>query len=309
MFLLKRGAGVTLSVVVATRDRPQLLDDCLLSLRNALSADDELIVVDSASISASTAAVATARGARLVRCSKPGTSLARNTGWRAARGVWVAFVDDDVRVDAQWARALRVAAAERPQTAFLTGRLRLHRPTERPVAVFDAERAVSIDRYTVADVGHGANFAVRRDALEAVGGFDESLGPGARWHAGEDLELIDRLVVAGFEGRYEPAVCGYHEQWRTLRDLYSLEWSYGLGQGARLALLWRLDRNRCWAAAKKTTFESGVVELCQSILRRWKRNALRALIRLAGTAVGFAGMTISRMGLPRSSSSELRRSA
>ena len=167
------------------------------------------------------------------------------------------------------------------------------------MAVFDDENAAAIDRNSVDDVGHGANFAARRDALEAVGGYDESLGPGARWQAGEDLELIDRLIAAGFGGRYEPTVSGYHVQWRTPRDLFGLEWRYGLGQGARLALLRKLDRERSRAVAKRATIDSGVIELLRSTVRGWERIALRALIRLAGTAVGFVGMTVSQAGRRR----------
>lgn len=287
---------MTLSVVVATRDRPQFLEDCLQSLGNAMSPDDELIVVDSASTSNSTRDVAEARNARLIRCSRPGTSLARNVGWRAASGRWVAFVDDDVRVDSNWAKALHTAAEEAPHLSFLTGRLRLAHEADRPVAVFDEDCPIRIDRNTVDDVGHGANFAARRDALEAVGGYHELLGPGARWRAGEDLALIDRLIAAGFEGRYEPSVSAYHVQWRSPRDLFGLEWRYGLGQGARLVLLRELDRDRFRGVAKKTTFDSGVVELYRSIVRGWKRNTLRALIRLTGTAVGYVGMAASQLG-------------
>lgn len=292
-------APVTLSVVVATRDRPQFLDDCLRSLCEALGPEDELIVVDSASKSTSTEEIARARGIRVIRASSPGTSLARNTGWRAARGTWVAFIDDDVRVDPQWADALHRAAGLGAGVSFLTGRLRLQHPTERPVAVFDEDDTMVIDRRTVEDAGHGANFAARREVLEAVGGYNESLGPGARWKAGEDLELIDRLVVAGLEGRYDPTVSAYHVQWRSQKDLLGLEWKYGLGQGARLALLRRLDRDRCRAVARRTTVDSGVVELYSSVLRGWERIAMRALIRLAGTAIGFVGMSLSRSGARR----------
>lgn len=282
--------------MVATRDRPQFLDGCLVSLCDALTPEDELIVVDSASTSTSTASAARARGARVIRCSKPGTSLARNTGWRAARGTWVAFVDDDVRVDPQWAEALHAAIDRTPESSFLTGRLWLTHTTERAVAVFDEDEVIPIDRYRVDEIGHGANFAARRDALEIVGGYNESLGPGARWRAAEDLELIDRLIAAGFCGQYEPSVSGHHVQWRSQGDLLGLEWRYGLGQGARLALLWKLDRQRCRAVAKRTTVESGVVELYRSIARGWKRNSMRALIRLAGTAVGFLGMAVTSFG-------------
>lgn len=287
---------MSLSVVVATRDRPQILDGCLLSLGKAMSPNDELIVVDSASCSDSTRDVAVARNARVIRCSRPGTSVARNAGWRVASGKWVAFVDDDVRVDPDWAAALHAAADGDPRLAFLTGRLRLPHNTDRPVAVFDEDNPIPIDRHTVGDVGHGANFAARRDALEAVGGYDEMLGPGARWRAGEDLALLDRLIAGGFDGRYEPAVSAYHVQWRSPKDLFGLEWRYGLGQGARLALLRELDRERFRAVAKRTTFDSGVVELYRCIVRRWKKNAVRALVRLVGTAVGYVGMTAGQLG-------------
>jgi len=297
---------VTLSVVVATRDRPDFLDECLASLRMALTPDDELIVVDSASKTMSTSAVAKAHGARVIRCSTPGTSVARNAGWRAARGNWVAFVDDDVRVDPGWSNALHAAVSTSPDLSFLTGRLRLPYQAERPVAVFDDANPIRIDRDTVEDVGHGANFAARRDALDAVGGYDESLGPGARWQAGEDLELIDRLIATGLNGRYEPGVSGYHVQWRTSRDLFSLEWRYGLGQGARLALLWQLDRKRCRAIAKRTTWDSGVIELYRSAVRGWERIAVRALIRLAGTSVGFVGMAAGQLRRAGSSEGQIR---
>lgn len=286
---------MTLSVVVATRDRPQMLEGCLLSLGNSMGPEDELIVVDSASRSTSTQVIAEARNARVIRCSNPGTSLARNVGWRAARGSWIAFVDDDVRVDPHWATALHAVAEQAPHLSFLTGRLRLSRPTDRPVAVFDEDRVIPIDHSTVDDVGHGANFAARRDALEAVGGYHERLGPGARWRAGEDLALIDRLIAGGFNGRYEPSVSAYHVQWRSSKDLFGLEWRYGLGQGARLVLLRELDRDRFRAVAKKTTLDSGVLELYHSIERGWKRSTLRALLRLAGTAVGYVGMAASRL--------------
>jgi GT2 family glycosyltransferase len=238
----------------------------------------------------------------LVRCSVPGASLARNVGWRRSTSDWIAFVDDDVRVDPQWAESLRHGIIAHPEIAFITGRLRLDEAdaeTDRPVAVFDDPQARTIHPGTFEDVGHGANLAVRRDALEAVGGYDETLGPGTVWTAGEDLELLDRLLAAGFTGRYEPAASARHLQWRSRKELYPLEWRYGVGQGARLALLWRLDRVRFRAIAKRTTWDLGVVELVVSIRRGWERVAVRAFLRLAGTFVGGVGVVLTRVILPR----------
>jgi glycosyltransferase involved in cell wall biosynthesis len=290
-----------LSVVVATRDRPALLGGCLDALRQSVGPDDEIVVVDSASTTPGNTEIADAHGARLIRSSVPGASLARNVGWRTSTFDWIAFVDDDVRVDPQWADSLRSGVIAHPEVAFVLGRLRLDQAdvdTDRPVAVYDDPQARTIHSGTCEDVGHGANLAIRRDALEAVGGYDETLGPGTLWTAGEDLELLDRLLAAGFIGRYEPAASARHLQWRSRRDLYPLEWRYGMGQGARLALLWRLDRVRFRAVAKRTTWDLGVVELVASLRRGWERVAMRALLRLAGTLVGAVGVALTRLIRP-----------
>jgi glycosyltransferase involved in cell wall biosynthesis len=274
-----------------------MLADCLGALLVSLAPLDELVVVDSCSRTGATAAVAERRGARLLRCDTPGASLARNTGWRAARHDDVAFVDDDVRVSAPWANALRAALGSHPEAAFVTGRLGLGSsptPVERPVAVFDRAEPAVIDRAVGCDIGHGANMAVRRAALSAVGGFDEAFGPGARWPAAEDLDLLDRLLGAGFVGRYEPSVEATHAQWRTRRDLVRLEWSYGTGQGARLARLWSGDRSRARLVTPPVVWDDGVKDLATCVRRGYEFGALLAGARLAATVRGALGYRAAR---------------
>ena len=65
-----------ISVVVPTRDRAEHLTACLEALRRELRPGDELVVVDSAS--------ATPAEQATLRAPRPGASLARNLGWRAA---------------------------------------------------------------------------------------------------------------------------------------------------------------------------------------------------------------------------------
>ena len=299
------------SVVVATRDRPALLDSCLTSLCESAGPDDEIIVVNSGPANPHVAALAKAHGVRLIQCTSPGASRARNVGWRAASHELIAFIDDDVRVESGWTDALRGTFCNHPETAFVTGRLGLSEhdeAAERPVAFFDEADPMIIDAGVVETVGHGANLAVRRQALQEVGGYNESLGPGARWTAAEDLELLDRLLAAGFEGRYEPTAAACHVQWRTVNDLWILEWRYGVGQGARLALLWKLDRARCLAVAKSTTWDWGVVELVVALWRGWEKVAARALLRLAGTFVGAVGIAFTRLLSPRPKMALERRS-
>jgi GT2 family glycosyltransferase len=288
--------GHPLTVVVATRDRPDHLDACLTALAASVGPDDQIVVVDSASSSAEPARVAHNHGVRLVRQERAGASRARNAGWRAARTEVVAFVDDDVRVDASWADALRNSFSVHPGTSFLTGRLSLSADdlgTERPVAFLDRAESCAIDVDTVDDLGHGANLAVRRTALEVVGGYDERLGPGTPWPAAEDLELIDRLVLAGYLGRYEPTAVARHVQWRRRRHWPGLEWRYGLGQGARLARLRSAHRRRYRALSRSVWKERGTVELAGCLRRREELGAVLVLCRLSGTALGQLTATVA----------------
>jgi glycosyltransferase involved in cell wall biosynthesis len=273
-----------LTVVVPTRDRPAHLAACLEALSLVVGDDDEVVVVDSASVAP--VAVA-AEGVRVIRLDEPGTSRARNAGWRSASHDVVAFVDDDVRVAPGWADAVRNAIVD-PSVAFVTGRLAPGGPAERLVAVKDDDAAAVLDASTAGTLGHAANLAVRRSALVAVGGFDERLGPGSRFRAAEDLDLFDRLLAAGFVGRYEPTASGVHDQWRDRRQLLALDWGYGIGAGARLAKLARADRSRLRGAMRDWIWRAGIRDgVVGAARQRHEFGVATAVARLAGTAVGF----------------------
>jgi GT2 family glycosyltransferase len=96
-----------------------------------------------------------------------------------------------------------------------------------------------------ADLGHGANLAVRRSALEAVGGWDEQIGPGTPWPGAEDKDLLLRVLAVGGRAGYRPEPAVRHLQWRSRRQALSAELGYGRGLGA-LAALGRGPRAAIW---------------------------------------------------------------
>jgi glycosyltransferase involved in cell wall biosynthesis len=273
-----------LSVVVPTRDRPEMLARCVASIRSALRPGDELIVVDSASV----VPLGPIDGARVIRLDQPGASLARNRGWRAASGSVVAFIDDDVWVDGGWAAAIESACAD---AAFATGRVSLPPGVEhvRPVAIMWglSPRVLDLDTPT-GDLGHSANLAVRRDVLEEIGGFDELLGAGGRYRAAEDLDLMDRILLGGHLGRYEPDALAYHDQWRSKWELVKLDWSYGIGMGVRIAKLRRTNRARARRDLADALWAYGLRSVPHDAIRLYRFLTLTALARVAGTLTGIA---------------------
>lgn len=278
-----------LSVVVPTRDRPGHLRRCLASMAPVLGEGDELIVVDSASLDPAVREIAADFGAVVVRCDRPGTSLARNSGASAARHHLVAFVDDDVQVGPGWADAM-VAALTREGVAFVCGRVAVP-PGQvgglRQIAIKDDDEPAVLDATTPAPLGCSANLGMRVEVLRAVGSFDEGLGGGARFRAAEDLDLFDRLLGAGHRGWYEPAALAWHDQWRTRAQLVRLDWSYGIGLGARLAKLARTDRRRLRRALAESMWSDGLRVVGEAIRHRHEFLVATTSARLVSTVFGF----------------------
>jgi GT2 family glycosyltransferase len=248
------------SVVVCTRDRTDSLLVTLGSLAALRYPRFEVLVVDNAPASDATRdAVRAAFGDdpryRYVREPRPGLSAARNHGLAAAAARIVAFTDDDVRVDPWWldgiARGLRaapgvacvtglVAAAELETEAQLYFQLRAGwgESCERRIFDLDGNRPASpLYPYTAGRFGSGANFAVDRTVLAALGGFDEALGAGTPAGGGEDLNMFTRIVLAGHRLVYEPSAVVWHVHRADLAALSRQMHAYGTGCTAALTAI------------------------------------------------------------------------
>ncbi len=83
--------------------------------------------------------------------------------------------------------------------------------------------------------GIGACMGVRRSVWQSLEGFDEMLGAGAQFQAGEDGDLAWRALYAGHRVYETPAVHVTHHGLRTWEQLPALIDSYWYGTGAMLA--------------------------------------------------------------------------
>ena len=243
------------TVIVCTRNRAQGLLRCLQSLQRLRHRDVELLIIDNAPADNSTmelvhqVAREDAR-VRYVREPRPGLSAARNRGLREARGEFVAFTDDDVRVDPLWVDAILRGFRRRADIACVTGLVAsssLERPAEQ---YFDARvgwsssceqrlfeptasaRDSQLHPYAAGTFGTGANIAFRREMVEAIGGFDESLGAGSPTCGGEDLDIFVRLLRAGRALTYEPAALVWHDHRVDEEGLQKQMYCYGKGLSA-----------------------------------------------------------------------------
>ena len=66
--------------------------------------------------------------------------------------------------------------------------------------------------------GLGAGMALRRDAVLAMGGFDESVGPGARFASGDDWDIALRAMLRGWYIYHAASVSILHHGYRTMEE-------------------------------------------------------------------------------------------
>jgi glycosyltransferase involved in cell wall biosynthesis len=275
------------AIVIPTRNRPQLLEGALTAVEAVLRPGDEAIVVDSASTDPAVRQVVAAHSSfTYVRCELPGTSRARNRGFRASTAPIVAFTDDDCRPRPGWVDALEAAFHGQPRLGLVTGRVEPDRRAGPLLSVGGGSEPYTFE-YGVdpATIGHGANFAARRAALDTVSGFDELLGAGAPLIGAEDPDLFWRMLRAGWVGRYEPAAEVVHCQWRTKREYLETQYSYGHGGGAFGLKVVRLDRAAGRRILKDGLWRRGAAPTARNL---WKGNQMAA----AGSAVRAAASVV-----------------
>ncbi|WKB54300.1 glycosyltransferase family 2 protein [Eleftheria terrae] len=183
------------SVVIPTYKRPQLLMRCLEALvdQSFEPSAYEIIVVDDGQTDDTEAAVAQlaelTRGSPEIRYLRPegtrGPAAARNRGWRAAESAVIAFTDDDTIPDRDWLRYGMLAMTMDRAAAW--GRVVVPTADDPPTDHEKNTRGLENAEFVT------ANAFVRRDALEAVGGFDERFKRAWREDADLYFSLLQRF--------------------------------------------------------------------------------------------------------------------
>jgi glycosyltransferase involved in cell wall biosynthesis len=246
------GAAVdelTVSVLMATRDRPDMLQRSVGRLLDeAAGRPVQLVVVDnSADPTGTRAALADLPGVQVLHEPRPGLSAARNAGLSALTGDVVVFIDDDVTVTTGWLDELLRPFAD-PDVWAVAGNVLPAdietlapqyfedygglgrgpwRVVYRPDWLRNTKRAVPTWL-----IGATANAAVRRAAMEQVGPFNEVLGAGRPAGVGEDSEYFYRILRTGGVIVYQPTSIVLHWHRADLAALQQQLTAYSSGHVA-----------------------------------------------------------------------------
>jgi glycosyltransferase involved in cell wall biosynthesis len=216
----------SISAIICTRNRAKYLRGAIESLRDQSLPPDqyEIIVIDNGSSDETRQVVQSeyAHVPNLRYIAEPvvGLSQARNTGWRAARSEYVAYLDDDAVAAPCWVSSiLRAFADVIPRPGCVGGPIDLMWEDNAPDWVpFDLyctlgfcshgteSRALHDHEYNA-----GGNMAFPCTVLQEVGGFSNELGRRRLGLLSNEELLIERRIRGkGFSCYYVPAASVKH---------------------------------------------------------------------------------------------------
>lgn len=208
------------SIIIPTYNRPAQLAACL----KALEALDypgafEVIVVDDGS-----PVPPTYQGPlNVVLLTQPhaGPAAARNAGAAHARGKFLAFTDDDCAPAPDWLAKLAAEAGP-----YMVGGRTVNTLPDNPCSTTSQLLIDYLYQYYNAGPARfftSNNFAMPAELFHKLGGFDTGLTRAA----GEDRDLCDRWLRAGYGMTYVPAAIVHHAHALTLRKFWRQHFHYG----------------------------------------------------------------------------------
>ncbi len=222
-----------ISVVVCSYNGAYTIRECFEGLRKLEYPDFEVVVVNDGSTD-TTAAIAAQYGFRVICTGNNGLSTARNVGMRAADGEIIAYIDDDAYPDPDWLKYVAV-------TFLSTDCAGVGGPNAPPPGAGEVAECVAnapggplhvliSDRE--AEHIPGCNMAIRKERLEAIGGFDPRFRT-----AGDDVDLCWRLQERGWWLAFSPGAMVWHHRRNSVRAYWRQQKGYGRAE-ALLAQKW-----------------------------------------------------------------------
>jgi len=226
------------SVVIPVYNADYSIEQCLDNLFSSDYNNVEVLVVDDCS-SDDTVKLASRYDCRIIRqASNQGAAAARNRGSREARGEILFFLDADVFIE--------------PGTiGVLVEDLNGSSPVSAVIGVYAREQAVKgfysqyQNLFTIFNHEKSKGYitwfwtamgAVKREAFEATGGFNEKYS-GA---SAEDVELGYTLVRNGYRILYDNRIKGIHYHTHSLRSLVRNNYSKS---AALVELVWKMSKS------------------------------------------------------------------
>lgn len=191
-----------LSIIIPAYNEEYYISDCLDSIfaqTAGAACDTEIIVVDNASTDRTAEIVRRYPKARLVHEPQKGVVRARQAGYLAATGDIIANIDADTRLTSGWIAKVAAAFGNDDKLVGLSGPAHFYDLSRKTKIMIDLVYyfvffSYFINRFVLrkGSVVQGANLAIRRSALQSIGGYDTTID-----FYGDDTDIARRLHKVG----------------------------------------------------------------------------------------------------------------
>ncbi len=187
-------SDLKVSLVIPAYNEEKYIKDCLdYAIKNSQNRFFEIIVVDNASKDHTKEIAESVPGVRVVYESQKGLTKARQRGFLEAKGDILAYIDADTQMRTGWYDKIIKEFKKDPTTTVVSG----------PYTYYDMSWfknflvrlwyiGVVFTYWVTGYVVTGGNFAIKRDVLEKMGGFDTSIV-----FYGEDTDIARRAYKFG----------------------------------------------------------------------------------------------------------------
>jgi GT2 family glycosyltransferase len=214
---------MTVSALICTDGRPEMLDRALTHLAAGTERPEQLVIVNGGDDVANHVVARHAHEfavVALVQYENCNLAVSRNLGLAECTGDIIAMTDDDAMVAPDWIAQVRAAHETDAGAGAVGGAVAgaghtfLSRVADRVVfPSFPTRRLVR--------TLPGVNVAYKHEAISKVGLFDEAL------FRGEDVDFNWRVIRQGYYLVYHPAIWVRHEHRSTFLGLLAQQWMYG----------------------------------------------------------------------------------
>jgi GT2 family glycosyltransferase len=206
----------SVSVIVPTYEREQVLCETLKQLRNQTYENFDVHVVDHTETHTDdTLDFLSSLPERFSHhtLQEGGLTYARNYGINTSNGTIVLFVDDDVDISGDFVEA-HSTSYNRSEIGAVAGQVlspRYDTPTDDPPVGYTTWYGRSVMRLHsnqsgIVNQGRGCNMSFRRKPLEKIGGFDNTLS------FRDETDVFLRLRENGFNVYFNPEASVFHHE-------------------------------------------------------------------------------------------------
>lgn len=190
-----KNSQLNISLIIPAYNEENYIGACLEhAIKHARGRFSEIIVIDNASTDRTSEVAGAYPGVRVIREEVKGLTTARQRGYVEAQGDILAYIDADTRMPPSWYDSIvhHFSAADAP--VCLSGPYIYYEQSpfqQMMVRLYSYLILLPVSR-VVGYMVIGGNFAIRRETLDKMGGFDTTIE-----FYGEDANIARRASSFG----------------------------------------------------------------------------------------------------------------